>query len=86
MSRLLSFSIKLFIEKFLIFLGHIHDFLAYLINHPSAVCLLEKDSGNTVDLLHLMEEIIGVLLDKDLRDDCVAAAFGLTICYRCCCF
>jgi len=49
-----------------------------MINHPSTVCLPEKDSGNPVDLLHLMKEITDVLLDKDLTDDCVATAFGLT--------
>jgi senataxin len=78
MSKLSPFSIQLFTNKFRTFLDHIRDSLAYLINHPSAVCLPEKDSGSPVDLLHLMEEITEVLLDKDLTDDCVAAAFGLT--------
>ena len=36
---------------------HIRDSLAYMINHPSTVCLSEKDSGNPVDLPHLMKEI-----------------------------
>ncbi|CAL4998719.1 unnamed protein product [Urochloa decumbens] len=76
-SGLISFSTRLFTERFHVFLDHIRDAVTYLINHPSAIPLPEKNSGNLEELLHLMDQFAS-LLDEDLTDDCVAAAFGLT--------
>ncbi|GJN25755.1 hypothetical protein PR202_gb13625 [Eleusine coracana subsp. coracana] len=75
----ITFSVRLFTERFTDIVMKLRECLFYLLNNAPAICLPDVDSNNILNLLDLMDKVKVMLHSTDLTNDSVIEEFGLNL-------